>query len=120
MGNMDRYQSAREVSRAGHIETGMSRTRGAHATDRQVEIERRWYPSGQIAGERLRIRERSFEGPVAADEEDPGCLARLVILALVAVVAGGIWSIGAYAVGAWWGGAIWVAGAVAYVRWTYR
>ena len=78
------------------------------SSDRQAELTRLYYPSGQLQAERWRFRERYSEAP---QEEAPGCLAFLVSWFKTSVVVSlwGLWCFGAYAFfDAWWG---WVLGA---------
>ena len=76
-------------------------------SDRQAELVRTYYPTGQLQAERWRVRERHAEAP----HEAPGCLAFVVswVRATIVISLWGLWCVGVYLfVDAWWG---WVLGA---------
>jgi len=78
------------------------------SSDRQAELTRFYYPSGQLQAELWRFRERHAEAP---HEEAPGCLAFVVswFKASIVISLWGLWCVGFYLfVDAWWG---WVLGA---------
>lgn len=67
--------------RNGGLQEAFSSARPLHSRDQQAETIRRYYPSGQLEAERVRVRVRETMGtagaPLAAPEEH-GCVGQLL------------------------------------------
>jgi hypothetical protein len=104
MSSLRRYESEPRATPGRQVvQGGMYRPGRDEVADRQVEIARRWYPSGQLEAERLRIRERSYRA--GAEGEHPGCLVRWIQTTLGFLYVLAVPVLGWLFFG-WWGAAI--------------
>jgi hypothetical protein len=77
--------------------------------DEQLEIARKWYPSGQLEAERIRVRNRTGGLLDAGQDDGSHWISDAIIYTTLGTVIWCFAELGQWAAGEWWGGLVGVA-----------